>query len=423
MPRLSSFSRLSLTVLLLAALGSVAWAKPKVAILGLEAANAGVVDPKDAANAGKLTEELRAIPRSNVGKYELAANSNRELQDEKLMGNCDTERPACMAPIGSGLGADYLIYGKIEKGTDKNKADGYKAELKILNVKTGKIEETSGSFVPMSALGGTGAKDWAQKVYAKLTGEKLPVGPAVTPPRAGPGKLIVNGNVKSGDVLIGGSKKGRLEDGSLTLSLPEGSYELAIEAPSHKRYEATVTVKSGQTRTVDAELEEILGGMTPPIGGEKKGSRTALKATGYGLAGLGVASAAYVLYLTVAGPIQEYESGSMVPVRRDATGMEVPIVDGTANSSLCSDADLRAYNHDANRSLDRACTANKRRFIVGAVGIASGVLAAGALYFAYRSDGDRMEKSTAMGKRKRREFTVTPVVGLDGGGATVRFDW
>lgn len=425
MPRLSSFSRLSLTVLLLAALGSVAWAKPKVAILGLEAANAGMVDPKDAANAGKLTEELRAIPRSNVSKYELAANSNRELQDEKLMGNCDTERPACMAPIGSGLGADYLIYGKIEKGTDKNKAEGYKAELKILNVKTGKIEETSVSFVPMSAVGGAGGKDWAQRVYAKLTGEKPPVSPDVTPPpRAGPGKLIVNGNVKSGDVLIGGSKKGRLEDGTLTLSLPEGSYELAIEAPSHRRYEATVTVKGGQTRTVDAELEEILGGTTPPIGGEKKSNRMALKATGYGLAGVGVASAAYVLYLTVAGPIPEYESGDkkvpIMPNQNPDMTMDMPISAGSAN---CGDADLRRFPRDPNRAFDAACNANKRRFIVGAVGIASGVLAAGALYFAYRSEGRAMEKSTAMGKRKRRELTVTPVISPEGGGATVRFDW
>jgi hypothetical protein len=34
-----------------------------------------------------------------------------------------------------------------------------------------------------------------------------------------------------------------------------------------------------------------------------------------------------------------------------------------------------------------------------------------------------MEKSTAMGKRKRRELTVTPVISPEGGGATVRFDW
>ncbi len=419
MPRLSSFFRLSLTVLFLAALGSVAWAKPKVAILGLEAANSGVVDPKDAANAGKMTEELRAIPRGNIGKYELAPNSSRELQDEKLMGNCDTEKPACMAPIGAGLGADYLIFGKIEKGSDKNKGDGYRAEIKILNVKTAKIEETSGTFVPVSALGGPGAKEWAQKVYAKLTGEKPPVIAEVTPPpRAGPGKLVVNGNVKNGDVLIGGSKKGSLEDGTLTLTLPPGSYDLAIEAPSHKRYEATITVKSGQTKTVDAMLEEILGPPLPPPGGEKKSNRMALKATGYGLAGVGAASGLYVLYLTVTGPIPDYESGKhgtpWIPGSTERT---------EAGSAGCGQQDLRDDPRTENQAFDKACTANKRRFVAGAVGITTGVLAATALLFAYRSEGRTMEKQATMGKRKRRELTVTPVIGPDGGGATVRFDW
>jgi hypothetical protein len=414
MPRLCSFSRLSLAVLLLAVLGSVAWAKPKVAVLGLEATNAGVVDPKDAANAGRLTEELRALPRGGVGKYEFAANSNRELQDEKLMGSCDTEKPACMAPIGAGLGADYLIYGKIEKGKD-----GYRADLKILNVKTKAIEETSISSVPLSTFsGGAGpVKEWAQKAYAKLSGEKPPV--IASRVETGPGKLVVSGNVQSGDVFIDASKKGRLDDGKVTLTLPEGSYDLAIEAPGHKRYEETVTVKSGQTKTVDAVLEEMAGSMPPQIG--KKSSRTALKATGYGLAGLGVASGLYVLYLSVAGPIPDYESGDAgVPVRLDSMGAEVSI--GSAGSATCGDDELRDYANSANRAFDKACTANKRRFIAGAVGIASGVLAAGALYFAYRSDGKPMEK-TAMGRRKRRELTVTPVIGTNGGGATVRFDW
>jgi hypothetical protein len=407
---------LPLAVLLLAVLGSVAWAKPKVAVLGLEATNAGVVDPKDAANAGKLTEELRALPRGGVGKYEFAANSNRELQDEKLMGNCDTEKPTCMAPIGAGLGADYLIYGKIEKGAEKGK-DGYRADLKILNVKTKAIEDTSTSFVPLSSFsGGAGpVKEWAQKVYAKLSGEKPPV--IANRVETGPGKLVVSGNVQSGDVFIDASKKGRLDDGRVTLTLPEGSHELAIEAPGHKRYEATVTVKSGQTKTVDAVLEEMAGPMPPQLG--KKSSRTALKATGYGLAGLGVASAAYVLYLTVAGPIPDYESGAF-PVNPDGTMID-PNTD--AGSDLCGKELIRNHSAPGNVALDKACTANKRRFIAGAVGIASGVLAAGALYFAYRSDGKPMEKATAMGRRKRRDFTVTPVIGPGGGGATVRFDW
>jgi hypothetical protein len=119
---------------------------------------------------------------------------------------------------------------------------------------------------------------------------------------AGSGKVVVNGNVKSGDVFIGADKKGRLEGGTITLTLPDGTHELAVEAPNHKRYEATITVKSGQTRTVTAELEEIVGG-PPKAGGDS--SRTALKVSGIGLAAVFVATGGYWLYLTVAGPERE----------------------------------------------------------------------------------------------------------------------
>jgi hypothetical protein len=410
-------SRLSLAVLLLAALGSVAWAKPKVAVLGLEASNSGVVEPKDAANAAKLTDELRSIPRSGIGKYELAPNSNRELQDEKLMGNCDTEKPACMTPIGAGLGADYLIYGSIVKAAEKGK-DGYKANLKLLNVKTKTVDEQSETFVPLTALaGGNGAKEWAQKVYAKLTGEKPPA--PERPTEAGPGKLLVKGNVKSGDVFIGTAKKGSLAGGTITLTLPEGAHELAIEAPGHKRYEATVTVTGGQTKTVDAVLEEVLATTPPPPPPGKGGSnRGTFKIAGYGLAGVAVAAGGYVLYTYLAGPIPAYEDLGMRP-KDPATGMEI----GTeAGSGSCDDNALRVYNDPTNRAFDKACTANKWRTTGAIVGIASGVLAAGALYFAYRGEGNTAE-TQAMGRRTRRQLTVTPVISPSGGGATVRFDW
>jgi PEGA domain len=416
MPRLRSLSRLSLAVLLLAALGSVAWAKPKVAILGLEASNSGVVEPKDAANAAKLTEELRAIPRGGVGKYDLAPNSNRELQDEKLMGNCDTEKPACMAPIGMGLGADLLLYGNIVKAAEKGK-DGYKVSLKLLNVKTKTLEDPYETFIPLSALtGGNGAKEWAQKAYAKVTGDKPPA--ADRPPEAGPGKLVIKGNVKSGDVFVGSTKKGALEGGTLTLSLPEGTHAVAIESPGHRRYEATVTVTGGQTKTVDAVLEEVLGGpVTPPPPPPKKSNRTALKITGYGLGAVAAGSGLYVLYTYLAGPIKDYEQLMMRP-KDPVTGMQAE----STNSNDCDDKALRSFDDPANRAFDKACDANRTRFIVGAVGVATGVLAVGALYFAYRGESKSAE-TQALGRRTRRQLTVTPVISPTGGGATVRFDW
>jgi hypothetical protein len=429
MPRLCSFSRLPLIALLLAVLGSVAWAKPKVAILGLEAANSGVVDPKDAANAAKLTEELRAIPRGGIGKYDFAPNSNRELQDEKLMGNCDTEKPTCMAPIGNGLGADYLIFGNISKASDHGK-DGYKAKLQILNVKSKNVEETSETFVPLTLFnGGNGAKEWAQKVYAKLTGEKPP--PTVPDhPESGPGKLVIKGNVPSGDVYIGAAKKGRLEGGTITLTLPEGPADVVIDAPGHKRYEATVTIAAGQTKSIDAVLEEVVG-PPPPLPGGKSAGFPVLKATGFGLVGVGAVAGAYALYLQVLGPAADYSGNGndgkfpYRPLQSDPTlpdkSMQYP-----AASKDCNTAEgkaLRAVNDPYNEAFDAACSASKRQTIAVVVGIASGVLGLGTLYFAYRSDGKSAEQHSSVGKRTRRQLTVTPVVSASGGGATVRFDW
>lgn len=420
MPRLCSFPRWSLIALLLAALGSVASAKPKIAILGLEALNSGVVDPKDATNAAKLTEELRSIPRGGVGKYDVAPNSNRELQDEKLMGNCDTEKPACMAPIGASVGADYLMFGNIIKGTDKGK-EGYRVVLKVLNVRTKGLED-HGSFVPLTSLGDSGAKEWAQREYARLTGDKAPV---ATPDRAeAAGKLLVKGNVKSGDVYVGTVKKGRLDGGALTLTLPEGAHAVAIEAPGYKRYETTVTVAAGQTRTVDAVLEETAGSPLPPTTTtvERRSSKLPFKIAGFSLAGVTVAAATYVVISTVSGPINDYEGSQGQP--KDSDGVQRDATSGDCGSSLGSDLRTGMHKDDpANVLFDKACAASKRRFIVGAVGIATGVLAAGALVFAYWSDGHSSEQQATAGRRSRRQLTVTPVISPSGGGASVRFDW
>src|SRR6187431_1308886 len=107
---------LVLVLVVLAVWCEAAFAKPKVAILGLEVVVSGAkANPKDLQIAASLTDSLRQLPRSGAGKLELAPNSDRELIDEKLAGSCLTENLYCMAPIGLGLGADYLVYGNLVK--------------------------------------------------------------------------------------------------------------------------------------------------------------------------------------------------------------------------------------------------------------------------------------------------------------------
>ena len=111
-----------------------AFAKPKVEILGLEVINpgGGQLDPAVNTVAKELTDAFRArAPKAGPGKYELAPNSEKELVDEKLIGNCDTELPACMVPIGQAVRAEFMIYGRMHK-----EGGNYVIDLVLLNVTT-----------------------------------------------------------------------------------------------------------------------------------------------------------------------------------------------------------------------------------------------------------------------------------------------
>jgi hypothetical protein len=223
-----------------------------------------------------------------------------------------------------------------------------------------------------------------------------------------------------------------------------GSYEIAASAPGYRPWSTSIRVApqrdkarvsvprlvedpdggeegSGEPAGEDGR-EEPLGAERqeraepPPPEPRKRSGRTGLKATGYGLVGVSVASMAYVLYLTVAGPIPDFESGQYgVPID-PATGMPV----GQGSSADCSNEALRNHDNDANRAFDAACAANRARFIAGGLGLASAVAATAVLYFAYRSDGEPAEQPS---RRKRREVTVAPMIGPRGGGATLRFAW
>jgi hypothetical protein len=133
-------------------------AKPKVAILGLESSS------KDAMEvATELTLFLRDRPRVGSSAYVLAPSSNREQIDMKLLANCANEAPACMAKIGADLGADVLVYGRVDKADG-----GYRVHLKLLDVKqralTHALDDT------MDTADTTGAKlaGWAKRAYTKL---------------------------------------------------------------------------------------------------------------------------------------------------------------------------------------------------------------------------------------------------------------
>src|SRR5215468_5816497 len=122
-------------VLLVLGLGGRAWAdgKPPIAILGLEVYDNGSgIDPDTTKAAKDLTAALRDRAKAGTGPF-TPVQGEKELIDEKLLNNCDSEAPTCMATIGTGLGAEVLMYGKIEKATQSGQGV-YKVSLKLLSV-------------------------------------------------------------------------------------------------------------------------------------------------------------------------------------------------------------------------------------------------------------------------------------------------
>src|SRR5690348_13690582 len=161
---------LSLTCLALIALGGSAWARPSIAVLGLE-----VVDPtgtptkEDTVVAKQLTDGLRARAQVSNGPYALAPGSDKELIDEKLVNSCDSEAATCMASIAAQMGADMLLYGHLQK---EKSGRAYEVTLKLLDVHRKVVEKSSNQLIPLSQANETSLKVWSKTLYANLTGQQ-----------------------------------------------------------------------------------------------------------------------------------------------------------------------------------------------------------------------------------------------------------
>jgi hypothetical protein len=76
-----------------------------LAVFALEAR-----DAPSARVAGDLTLYLRNRAREDAHTQ---LTPDRELADEKLLNDCDSEAPPCMARIGNSAGAEYVLYGRV----------------------------------------------------------------------------------------------------------------------------------------------------------------------------------------------------------------------------------------------------------------------------------------------------------------------
>jgi hypothetical protein len=410
-------------VLLLLGLGGSAWAgKPPIAILGLEVYDNGSgVDPETTRAAKELTAALRDRAKAGTGPYTPVQGGEKELIDEKLLNNCDSEAAVCMAAIGTELGAEILIFGKIEKANQSGQAM-YKVTLKLLQVSRKQISTTTENL-PVDSASGVKASAAAKLWYAKLTG-------------GNGGTLVVKaGNIDRGTVLIDGEDKGNLTSGTFTLQgLPEGRYTLAIEAKDYQRYETRITIRAGETTTQPVTMVEMSKKPPPPVVGERistEGTVTAgtrsnpWKPVFYTSAGITLVGAGFTV-------VEILQANSNID--KIASTSKLVSMQGTGNpkhleSSQCGSSEVLNFTGTPSDMADvkafkDACNNFKYQKIGWVVTGVAGAAAIGSFIMAYvRGSGSESETKTARGGRKHRELVVTPIVTPQGGGATLRFDW
>ena len=377
--------RLLLPFALLALIATSAWAeRPRVAVLGLEVVGTAI-DQRATTVAQDITQGLRARPRSGNGPYLLAANSDRELIDEKLIKSCDDEAPKCMAAIGKGIGTDLLIYGNVKK-----RGDNLTVTIQILDViKKAKLKSSTfdiAANAPPEAI-----RAAAKKAYTELTGD-------VAPPAGG--KLVIKANVPAGTVFVDDVQKDTLTNGTTMIALAEGRYRVAIEAEGHLRKEIEVRIVDDET--VDQQFDlEVRVVESVRSGGGAGIWKPAFYATAIGTVALAA--------------ISTYAWRDSLSQAKGITTPR-PGCDPATQDCRLTDDDCGIKAQVGDPAFDKACSRRslwKWTFVGAAV---LGVAAAGTGYMAFVRGGSSAEKPAA-------GVAVTPVIGPDGGGASVRVTW
>lgn len=398
-----------LAVLMLGLVSSPAFAgKPTVAVLGLEVVDpTGQIDQTTTAVARDLTDALRSRAKIPSGPYQFQPGSEKELIDEKLIKNCDNEAVSCMAQIGKDLGADFLIYGRLEK-----KPDGYSVLINLLNVNKKKFEKARSPLVIPhgSAKDPTAIGTAAGKTYNDLVGV------------VSNGTLVVRSNADHGTVLLDNEPKGSLASGTLTLSLPEGPYRLNVEADGFERSpEIKVTLRSGETTNQSVQLVETKVNKKPDeLIHTTTGTTSSSKSNIW-------------KPMFVASTIIAVGAGGFWGFSYYKENSEGDKVSGELKTANVSHPELGPSNcgeskYQVSSSFKSACSWHDRK-TYGIIGTGVGVaLMAITGYLAFgRSDHEAAPPKTTTGPIGRRvhkpTFAVTPVVQADGGGASFRIDW
>jgi hypothetical protein len=415
-------------ILVLLGLGGRAWAgKSPIAILGLEVYdNGGGIDPETTKAAKELTAALRDRAKAGTGPF-TPVQGEKELIDEKLLNNCDSEAPTCMAAIGSGLGAEVLMYGKIEKASQGGQGV-YRVSIKLLNVTRKQLAASTVETLPVGDATGVRAQTYARTWYAKLAGA------------GSGGTLVIRANIDRGTVLVDEDVKGTLASGTLTLTgVAEGKHTLAVEGTrEYQRYEAQITIRAGETTTQTVTMVPMpkkLAEMQPKQTLTREGTVTQLPPKGnlwkpvfYGAVVGTAAAGGFTLYEWVQGNRnadkidKDGAFNTMVGTPVGSDGKKQVGNDQCGGTKVDAFRQMSPNDADLKHFTD-ACNNVKYQKVGWVVTGVLGAATIGSFIMAYLRDSSPSEKVTDRGHRKHRQLVVTPIATPDGGGATLRFDW
>jgi hypothetical protein len=250
------------------------------------------------------------------------------------------------------------------------------------------------------------------------------------------GTVQIKANSDRGTVIIDEETKGSLTSGALTVpGIPEGRHTLAIEASGYQRYEAAITVRTGETLSHTATMVEQ-SKASPPVATRPttvEGTVSAQpksniwKPVFYTTAVVDAAAIGFTVYewrkgvsngesVTTSGNLAKHigtPSSPKAPDQGDC-GKEadfVPMADDKTGMS-----DLKNFK--------AACSNRKYQEVGWVVTGVMSVAVVGSFLMSFVLDRHSSETQSAnRSHKKRREFAVTPIISPDGGGATLRIDW
>jgi len=389
-------------------LAGTALAKPKVAVLGLEVIGEGATDQKTVAAAKAVTKELRREANRPSGPFELAPNSNKDLLEIKMLSDCSDEGRRCMSDVGKQLGAERLIYGKLER-----KRGSYEVTLKLLNTETTELESQTDGVIPFGDVGQAGGLGrHARSLYGKLTGAP------------DEGVVSITANAERGTVLVDDEIRTSLSAGSARVSgLSSGRHTIAIEADGFERWETEIEIEPGATESIDASLIAFddRGGED----GEERPGRGWRIAFWSGVLVTGAAGAAWTYTgLSVLDAQDELNAATEATMRAPTADEDRNPRDGKFDNACTAAtlADVAAVQEACDRGQSRRDLVN---FVLIPTTVAAAVFSAFAFYKGYvDADSSTVERRAGRERRRSRpSIVVTPAIGPDlvGAGLELQF--